>query len=259
MFPVNDASQSTSANQPTLVSNSINGKSVIRFNGTTSKMSLPAYSTLGIQSNPYEIFIVGKSSSSNVQFLFAGGYENFEYHLNGAAGARFVPINSTFIDEGTAGSYTNGNAHIFSARSSSSGGAVRADGVDGGTSVSNILSANSGNLLLGVRSDGTYYFNGDIAEVILYNTNLSTSDRSTVEHYLANRYGITSSALPVELTSFTANFVDEKVTLNWQTATEVNNYGFAVERSAVSGQSSAESRKLDKDCIHSRSRQQQLP
>ncbi|MBU1114002.1 MAG: hypothetical protein KKF21_16595, partial [Bacteroidetes bacterium] len=37
------------------------------------------------------------------------------------------------------------------------------------------------------------------------------------------------TALPVELTSFTANLVDGKVELNWETATEVNNYGFDVE------------------------------
>jgi len=228
----NNATQSTSANQPALVSNSLNGNPVIRFDGTYSKLTLPTSATLAIQSNLYEMFMVAKSSSSNVQFLIAGGYENFEYHLNGDAGARFIPIASTWIDLGTAGSYTDGNAHIFSARASSSGGAVRVDGTDGGTSSANILSSNSGALQLGVRSDGTYYFNGDIAEVILYNTNLSASDRSTVEHYLANRYGITSGALPVELTSFTANFVDGKVSLNWQTATEVNNYGFEVERAA---------------------------
>jgi|GEM_PF-3118262 len=36
--------------------------------------------------------------------------------------------------------------------------------------------------------------------------------------------------LPVELTSFTTSVVESKVLLNWQTATEVNNYGFEVER-----------------------------
>jgi len=39
------------------------------------------------------------------------------------------------------------------------------------------------------------------------------------------------AALPVELTTFTANTIENKVTLNWQTATEVNNYGFEIERS----------------------------
>ncbi|MFH1194403.1 MAG: hypothetical protein V1720_01745 [bacterium] len=37
--------------------------------------------------------------------------------------------------------------------------------------------------------------------------------------------------LPVELVSFKANVESESVKLNWQTATEVNNYGFEVERS----------------------------
>jgi hypothetical protein len=41
--------------------------------------------------------------------------------------------------------------------------------------------------------------------------------------------------LPVELTTFTANIVDDKVSLNWQTATEVNNYGFNVERKPDTG------------------------
>jgi len=38
-----------------------------------------------------------------------------------------------------------------------------------------------------------------------------------------------SSILPVELTSFTAKVNENKVVLTWQTATEVNNYGFYVE------------------------------
>jgi len=40
--------------------------------------------------------------------------------------------------------------------------------------------------------------------------------------------------VPVELASFSANAVNSKVILNWSTATEVNNYGFSVERSEAS-------------------------
>ena len=38
------------------------------------------------------------------------------------------------------------------------------------------------------------------------------------------------SALPVELTSFTGNYTNNSVHLNWSTATEVNNQGFDIER-----------------------------
>ena len=39
-----------------------------------------------------------------------------------------------------------------------------------------------------------------------------------------------SSPLPVELTSFTINFSGNNIELNWETATEVNNYGFEIEK-----------------------------
>jgi subtilisin family serine protease len=39
-----------------------------------------------------------------------------------------------------------------------------------------------------------------------------------------------SSALPVELISFQSYMNEDKVVLEWQTATEINNYGFEVER-----------------------------
>ncbi len=63
-----------------------------------------------------------------------------------------------------------------------------------------------------------------------------------------------SSPLPVELTSFTAASTASPgsaagaatVELKWETATEVNNYGFDVERSAVSGQQSAEISPADR-------------
>jgi len=38
------------------------------------------------------------------------------------------------------------------------------------------------------------------------------------------------SALPVELTSFSVNFSGDNVVLRWSTETEVNNYGFEIER-----------------------------
>ena len=44
--------------------------------------------------------------------------------------------------------------------------------------------------------------------------------------------------LPVELTSFTAEIAEKSVELKWKTATEVNNYGFEIQRSAVSPQQS---------------------
>jgi hypothetical protein len=41
------------------------------------------------------------------------------------------------------------------------------------------------------------------------------------------------AVVPVELTSFAASVIGGKVSLNWATATETNNYGFEVERKAA--------------------------
>jgi hypothetical protein len=41
---------------------------------------------------------------------------------------------------------------------------------------------------------------------------------------------IVYTSVPVELTSFSANAVDGRVKLNWQTASEINNQGFGIER-----------------------------
>jgi hypothetical protein len=71
----------------------------------------------------------------------------------------------------------------------------------------------------------------------LYNFDLNGSS--------SNWVAANNSALPVELVSFTASTTDKKITLNWQTATEVNNYGFEIERIAVSDKLLANSQQLN--------------
>lgn len=45
-----------------------------------------------------------------------------------------------------------------------------------------------------------------------------------------------NASLPVELTSFTATINSANVVLKWSTASEVNNYGFEIERSVISNE-----------------------
>ncbi|MFA5805533.1 MAG: T9SS type A sorting domain-containing protein [Melioribacteraceae bacterium] len=76
--------------------------------------------------------------------------------------------------------------------------------------------------------------NSNIDSFMFYGIN-SASNVATIyldDFYYTNM--IASTPLPVELTSFTSNVIGSKVQLNWQTATEVNNYGFEIERSQTS-------------------------
>jgi len=80
-----------------------------------------------------------------------------------------------------------------------------------------------------------------IQKITFSGTNISflLTDNSTVPKALSTITKITFSPtggenpLPVELTSFTASANGNQVTLLWTTATEVNNYGFEIERTPL--------------------------
>jgi len=88
---------------------------------------------------------------------------------------------------------------------------------------------------------------GDNSAITYATDATSYANNGTLNNFMLN--GATSnwilannSALPVELTSFAALLTSDLVELIWQTASEVNNYGFEVERISIGEQSSAISR-----------------
>ncbi len=66
------------------------------------------------------------------------------------------------------------------------------------------------------------------------NTTAHTVTLSGIASFSRWTVGSTTSPLPVELTSFSASVNENTVKLNWQTATEVNNYGFEIQRALSS-------------------------
>ena len=54
--------------------------------------------------------------------------------------------------------------------------------------------------------------------------------RASATANLGGVYEYTFSTVPVELVSFSAEVFGGNVNLSWMTATELNNYGFQVER-----------------------------
>mgnify|MGYP000868159478 CR=1 FL=1 len=67
----------------------------------------------------------------------------------------------------------------------------------------------------------------------LINSEMQTPTYQTLTNNFQGSY---SSPLPVELSSFTSKLLDDKIQLNWITKTEVNNYGFDVERRIKDGE-----------------------
>ncbi len=67
---------------------------------------------------------------------------------------------------------------------------------------------------------------------------LTKSGQGNAEYALAS--STTGNALPVELSSFTASTANGTATLAWKTATEINNYGFEIERRVIQGDGKGE-------------------
>ncbi len=99
-------------------------------------------------------------------------------------------------------------------------------------------SANESAFKLMKRSDASSAWT-DITSFASQNTDNHTFTLSGITDYSEFSIGDGgANPLPVELSSFAAKAADNSVTLNWETATEVNNYGFEIERRVGSPKSS---------------------
>jgi hypothetical protein len=96
-----------------------------------------------------------------------------------------------------------------------------------GSGIPGIDSVNHLNISLSTgAASGTYSApGGTTANPLVNRTGLTQATLANTFYFAA-----TSTALPVELTSFTGSVKAGIVTLNWRTATEANNHGFNVER-----------------------------
>jgi hypothetical protein len=169
-------------------------------------------------SNPNSRFFYldGPSGDLNFWILSTAQGDNFFYSYNGSSWSSSSSIAGFSIAPGSQSTLTY-NVSYSSLGISSAPGTIYFDAYSSG----------------GAQDDGAL-------DAL---ANHSTTITAWNGHYTSNitngllSYGY--SALPVELTSFTANYSDGKVILNWQTATEVNNYGFEIERAFLETQQTA--------------------
>ena len=162
--------------------------------------------------------------------------------------AAFSNIGLTFST-----TFTSGNSVILT-RTTGAGFAATVGGIDGFDRVYQVVGSGlsyNGTVTcdwFGVESQGRNLLKVDIWE---YNSTSGTvwenrgpnaaavGSYSTTSSINTNVSGVSiikytisddANPLPVELTSFTAKVKSKAIILNWETATEVNNYGFEIER-----------------------------
>lgn len=195
------ASQSTSAKQPTLVLNALNGLPVLRFDGINNGTSLVNNSAVYGGVYAPTIFAVASKTGAATSFrcvanLGTGAYNAFF----GTAGDNF----STFFGNGTsAWNDTNTNTPLANIRNNFSILCVTNDyNTKLGTPFVNGVAQNAKNGTMNNTSTGyklgesaatTQNFPGDIAEILIIPTAIFTTDiRQRIEGYLAHKWGLTS-------------------------------------------------------------------
>jgi uncharacterized protein (TIGR03790 family) len=75
-------------------------------------------------------------------------------------------------------------------------------------------------------------------DVVIGDPKFRLTDPRLPSDYVPYGAGDNNNSLPVEIASFSANSNTKGVTLQWTTATEVNNHGFEIQRAALGNQTS---------------------
>lgn len=185
----NDASAPSAGNRPIFKTGVLNGKPVLRFNGSSSLLNLTSNVTTA-----RTIMMVYEWDSQVIAASYAPilGSTATYYDLHGMTEAG-SPTDKVF---GTAWASTYiANASVWENGAST----TAANLTKNRTSFSLIEVQTTGNVrfnnISNDRSIAGRYFHGDIAEIIVYDSVLSTSDRQKVERYLRDKYSLSISGL----------------------------------------------------------------
>jgi len=187
----NDATQGDPDLQPIFNGPLLNEKIVLHFDGVNDFMFLPSATDLGIVNSDYEILIVFRTAASSIQFLISGSVvENYEIHINGDVGFRFLATTLKRSDIGVTSQFSDGLAHIAGARVQNNIAIARISGADSLDTETPARSSETGLLHIGRRGAGVFVLDGDIGEVIIYKRGLLFNERLRLENYLDNKWGI---------------------------------------------------------------------
>ena len=182
--------QGTAGNRPALVSSSINGQPVIRFTRANSHFLARASSPT--ISQPYTMAIVLQGSThpgAQEWVASTASAGQFSGILMSSDAKVSVYADATVIKGGAFN--TNAHCHIFHAFSSFSklysDNTQVASGTPGGTGI--------GGIRIGTQSAGSEFWNGDVAELLLYDHLLDSTDMTAMAQYVFDRYAITQAGI----------------------------------------------------------------
>ncbi len=220
-----NAIQTLSANRPTYMTGAINGLPAVRFN-SANKTYLWFYRPVQDDFTMIFVFQSNQGIGTGTDFWNgaglvngeqAGAINDFGTSLN-ANGQILAGTGNPDTSIHSVIGFNDGHPHVVTFKRTKSTGVILlyvdgtlAAGATGGTQ-----SLTAPNLLvLGGQGVLNNFLSGDIAEVQIYSTPLSDTDRIGLERALKCKYGLSGGATPSAPAGLTGTAGNRQISLNW--------------------------------------------
>ncbi len=188
----NHATQASGANQPTLVTNVLNGRPVVRFSGT-QYLSLP---NLMSGASAGDGFVVVKSieptSGVRVGLWSLGSYADINFYPD-SDGTIYDDFGSTARYNFAKPAIALNTCHLYNVSAKAGEWIARQNGRPFYSKSSNMVGFRTNPALGAGWNSASYGLKGDIAEVIIYDRVLTDAEREVVGFYLAYKYTFTTT------------------------------------------------------------------
>jgi hypothetical protein len=171
--------QATGGLQPIYKISILNGYPVVRFDGSNDALVNAPFAL----SQPFTVITVvkGGASGSFQDFMFGGGAASLTINTSGN-----LAVYGGNLVSGT--SDIRGGNHVCTGIFNTVSSACLVDGIQQGSG--DCGTGNYSGITIGNNSSGTSGLNGDLAEGLIYDSALSSTNRGNVEAYLKAKYGL---------------------------------------------------------------------
>lgn len=194
------------AGLPTYTENVLNGLPVVRFEDDDGSNDFLTFDGSAIIGNNYTVFLVSARRSNQDNNFIVGGTTASSF-MNFHVGYMAVPsvfrtahygdgVNGVDFIDYTIPTYNSPQFQIHSITFDSAiGRSYYENGGVGGNPTAQISSAGAKTPLISWAGSAigrltTNYFDGDVAEIIIFNKHLKDSERESIEQYLSQKWGI---------------------------------------------------------------------
>jgi hypothetical protein len=194
----------TGTARPTLTATAINSRSAVTFNGSTNTLTGNTATQDVIRNLAgYTVFAVLRTASiaAGERLAFGVGatvmFRTGQTDSRSFIGGRRVAADTLESVMGAASDLSVGTTFIQTAAVNHAAQSLTglrngaAFGLDTTYMAAGVSENVASSVSVGTQAGGTYgFWNGEIAEIVVFNTALSTTDRARVEAYLAAKWGI---------------------------------------------------------------------